>query len=160
MHDTQACIAELLRKLVALLSGSEIRCAFDNHTGIAWQVLLDVEAHGWRWIATRPAAEAGEPSATLSPRELEIARLISKGHCNKTVAAVLEISTWTVATYMRRVFAKLHVGTRSAMIARLMEQGMLIQSPVLGGGAGGIAAAEGAPRGHRPGRDRGAAHSP
>lgn len=58
----------------------------------------------------------------LSPRELEIARLVSKGHPNKTIAGILEISPWTVATHLRRVFTKLRVGSRAAMVTRIMEE--------------------------------------
>ena len=61
----------------------------------------------------------------LSSRELEIARMIAAGHTNKTVARVLDISSWTVSTHMRRIFAKLDVGSRAAMVARLLEDGML-----------------------------------
>jgi DNA-binding CsgD family transcriptional regulator len=61
----------------------------------------------------------------LSPREVEIARMVAKGLPNKTIAAVLDISTWTVGTHMRRVFAKLGVGSRAAMVARLAEFGII-----------------------------------
>jgi len=55
----------------------------------------------------------------LSPRELEIARLIASGMSNKSIGAVLDISTWTVAAHIRRMFAKLGVVTRAALVARL-----------------------------------------
>jgi len=55
----------------------------------------------------------------LSPRELEIARLIASGMSNKNIGAVLDISTWTVAAHIRRIFAKLGVATRAAMVSRL-----------------------------------------
>ncbi len=70
-----------------------------------------------------PAEEAIEPR--LSARELEIARLISRGHTTRTVAAVLEISPWTVSTHVRRMFAKLDVASRSALTARLACLGLL-----------------------------------
>lgn len=57
----------------------------------------------------------------LSPRELEIVRLVAKGEVNKTIAAVLEISPWTVATHLRRIYAKLGVTSRAAMVARIFE---------------------------------------
>jgi DNA-binding CsgD family transcriptional regulator len=59
----------------------------------------------------------------LSPREVEIARMVAKGYPNKTIAAVLDISPWTVCTYLRRIFAKFGVGSRAAMVARLLEEG-------------------------------------
>ena len=58
----------------------------------------------------------------LSPRELEIVRLVAKGLPNKCIAKVLEISEWTVATHMRRIFAKLGVNSRAAMIAHILER--------------------------------------
>ncbi len=54
----------------------------------------------------------------LSPREAEIIHLVATGLPNKCIGAVLEISTWTVATHLRRIFAKLGVNSRAAMIAR------------------------------------------
>jgi DNA-binding CsgD family transcriptional regulator len=41
------------------------------------------------------------------------------------MARVLDISSWTVNTYLRRIFSKLNVGSRAAMVARLMEDGLL-----------------------------------
>jgi DNA-binding CsgD family transcriptional regulator len=41
---------------------------------------------------------------------------------------VLDISLWTVDTHIRRVFAKLGVRSRSAMVAQLAELGLLSAS--------------------------------
>jgi DNA-binding CsgD family transcriptional regulator len=62
-------------------------------------------------------------AAALSPRELEIARMVAKGYPNKVIARVLEISSWTVSTHLRRIFAKLGVTTRASMIAQLLDGG-------------------------------------
>jgi DNA-binding CsgD family transcriptional regulator len=62
------------------------------------------------------------PSASvLSPREAEVARIVAQGCPNKTIASVLDISTFTVSSYLRRIFAKLGVNSRAAMVARLLE---------------------------------------
>ena len=55
----------------------------------------------------------------LSPREQEIVRLVAAGHPNKVIAAVLDISYWTVGTHLRRVFAKMGVTSRAAMVGRM-----------------------------------------
>src|SRR5262249_43303600 len=60
---------------------------------------------------------------SLSPREHEIVRMVAKGYPNKTIAGILNISSWTVCTHMRRIFAKLGVASRAAMVARLLEEG-------------------------------------
>jgi DNA-binding CsgD family transcriptional regulator len=56
--------------------------------------------------------------ARLTSRELEIAILVAQGHANKNIAYRLRISEWTVATYLRRIFAKLNVESRAAMVFR------------------------------------------
>jgi len=56
--------------------------------------------------------------ARLTSRELEIAILVAQGHANKNIAYRLRISEWTVATYLRRTFAKLNVESRAAMVFR------------------------------------------
>ena len=61
----------------------------------------------------------------LSPREQEIVRMVAKGHPNKVIADVLSISSWTVCTHLRRIFAKLGVGSRAAMVAQLLDLGIL-----------------------------------
>ena len=65
----------------------------------------------------------------LSPREQEIARMVAEGYPNKTIAAVLDISSWTVCTHMRRIFAKLNVRSRAAMVARLLEDQIIGERP-------------------------------
>ncbi|TMC13886.1 MAG: helix-turn-helix transcriptional regulator [Chloroflexi bacterium] len=87
-------------------------------------VVLDTELDGLRLLLIRTdRAESERPP--LSPREREIARMVARGLPNKAIAAVLDISSWTVSTHLRRMFAKYHVSSRAAMIARLVEEGLL-----------------------------------
>jgi DNA-binding CsgD family transcriptional regulator len=58
------------------------------------------------------------PRHTLSPRELQIARLVAEGATNRAIASALDISLWTVSTHMRRIFAKLGVCSRAEMVAQ------------------------------------------
>lgn len=62
----------------------------------------------------------------LTAREYEIARLVAKGLPNKTIAAILEISPYTVQTHLKRAYCKFNVKTRAAMIARLMQLGVKV----------------------------------
>jgi len=88
--------------------------------GVADEVLLDKRLDGCRLLLIRTQSESNS-AINLSPRELEISRMIAKGYPNKMIAAVLEISTWTVGTHLRRIFAKVHVSSRAAMVAQLAE---------------------------------------
>jgi DNA-binding CsgD family transcriptional regulator len=104
-------------------------CASVDGVGLVGQplagaeVLLDTVLDGVRYQLLR--AIAVPETVHLSSRELEIARMIARGHTNRTIAAVLDISPWTVSTHLRRVYAKLNVGSRAAMVARLSADGML-----------------------------------
>lgn len=113
-HAVRQALRDLLLRIgpVALLSADD-------------EVVLCIEVDGIRYTLTHQRAPADRPPVALSAREREIARLISAGHTNKTVAAILEISLWTVDTHIRRIFAKLGVRSRSAMVARLAESGLL-----------------------------------
>ena len=75
-------------------------------------------------LTCRPRPDALS-SLGLSPREKEVVRLVATGLPNNAIAQVLEISLWTVATHLRRVFAKLGVSTRAQMIARILQDGLL-----------------------------------
>jgi hypothetical protein len=44
----------------------------------------------------------------------------------------LNISSWTVCTHLRRVFAKLGVGSRAAMVARVHDMGTIRTAPRMG----------------------------
>ena len=93
--------------------------------------VLDVELNGQRYTLIRSQAQPARPAVTLSPRECEIVRLVAKGHCNKTIALVLDISAWTVATHLRRVFAKLEVSSRAEMVARALKDGLLMDDAAM-----------------------------
>src|SRR5262245_46020155 len=82
------------------------------------QVIADTEFNGERYVLVR-VTKPDRPCVSLSPREHEIVRMVAQGHPNKIIADVLNISSWTVGTHLRRIFAKLGVGSRAAMIARV-----------------------------------------
>lgn len=94
-------------------------CELDYPEGS--DVILDFEFDGVRCVLIRLQPLEDRETVTLSPRELEIVRMVAKGHPNKVIAGVLNISPWTVCTHVRRIFAKLGVVSRAAMIARFLE---------------------------------------
>jgi DNA-binding NarL/FixJ family response regulator len=54
----------------------------------------------------------------LSAREIEVLTLLSKGHLIKEISDQLGISFVTVRTYIRRIYEKLHVHSRSQAVAK------------------------------------------
>ncbi|WP_290059507.1 helix-turn-helix transcriptional regulator [Amycolatopsis solani] len=81
--------------------------------------LLDVTELGVRCLLV-PVVPAAHD--LLSPREHEIARMVAQGYTNRAIARVLDISLYTVSAHMRRIFTKLGVGSRAAMVAALSNQ--------------------------------------
>jgi DNA-binding NarL/FixJ family response regulator len=57
-------------------------------------------------------------SVELSPREQEVLELLARGYLYKEITNSLNVSMGTVNTYIRRIYEKLHVRSRSEAIAR------------------------------------------
>jgi DNA-binding CsgD family transcriptional regulator len=93
------------------------------------QVVYETEVNGVRCSVTCSAPVRRTVSSSLSPREREIARLIIRGLPNKTIASVLDISPWTVGTYIKRIFTKLDVNNRAEMVAKLLRDDLLQSAP-------------------------------
>jgi len=58
---------------------------------------------------------------TLSPRERSVLDLLAKGYLYKEIAEALNLSVATVDTYVRRVYEKLQVNSRSQAIAKYLK---------------------------------------
>ena len=62
----------------------------------------------------------------LSPRELEVARLIAEDLADKTIASILQISPHTVEAYIVRISLKIHTDrsplARRRVISRWIEE--------------------------------------
>ncbi len=74
--------------------------------------------------ATRGRGERKRPAtgwASLTPSELEIARLVGQHLSNPEIAARLFVSRATVKTHLVHVFAKLGVDSRSALAAEAVK---------------------------------------
>jgi DNA-binding NarL/FixJ family response regulator len=61
----------------------------------------------------------------LTPRELEVLRLVASGKSNREVAAELVISERTVARHVQNIFAKLRVSSRTAASVFASEHDLL-----------------------------------
>lgn len=72
-----------------------------------------------------PSAVTAPGSSLLSPRELEVLRLVAGGSSNAEVAATLVLSEKTVARHLSNIFDKLGVGSRTAAAAYAYEQGLV-----------------------------------
>ena len=65
----------------------------------------------------RPAQVSKDEGGGLTPRELEVLRLIARGSTNRAIARELQISEKTVARHASNMFTKLDLSTRAAAAA-------------------------------------------
>ena len=90
----------------------------DNHSRSATGVL---RGHPGRVDPELPAR-----LGRLTPRELEVLRLVADGRSNKWIAETLSLSALTVKSHLSRISRKLGTGDRSHQVAVAMRAGVLL----------------------------------
>lgn len=113
-------LASLVRKF-ASVPDNVTTPADHSHAAVNGTVIAETNVDGVRYVMLRCAPKPTEALLSLSPRERDIVNLIIKGYPNKMIAELLDISAWTVGTHLRRIFAKLGVTSRAAMVARYLH---------------------------------------
>jgi DNA-binding NarL/FixJ family response regulator len=98
---------ELLEAIEQITQGSS-----PMSSGIARKVVQSFA----RQDATRNHLDA------LSPREQSVLALLTKGYLYKEIAESLGVSGPTVNTYIRRIYEKLQVHSRSQAVAKFLNQ--------------------------------------
>jgi DNA-binding CsgD family transcriptional regulator len=107
--------------------------------GLACRALGDEDTAGLELEAARSAFEqlgaapdltrmtpaATRPAGDLTPRELDVLRLVAAGRSNRQIAAELVVSEHTVARHVQNILAKLRVPSRTAAAAYAFEHGLV-----------------------------------
>jgi two-component system NarL family response regulator len=62
----------------------------------------------------------------LTPRQLEILKLLSKGPTNKQIGHTLGISDNTVRNHVLRILEKLEVSDRTAAATTAIQRGLIV----------------------------------
>jgi two-component system NarL family response regulator len=74
-------------------------------------------------IASRLADRVMRPS--LSPRELDVLRLVSRGRTNKEIAVAMFVTEETIKSHMKGLFQKLGVHDRAEAVGTAVQRGLL-----------------------------------
>jgi DNA-binding NarL/FixJ family response regulator len=100
-----------------------IQCIRKVHAGGQW---IEREA-GAAALAEliRREAVAQETAALLSPREIEVVRLVARGLRNKEIAQRLSITEGTVKVHLHNIYEKLHVDGRTALALHARNKGLV-----------------------------------
>jgi len=99
--------AEILEAIQEVLDGGSPMTAH-----IARKVVFSFQSKG----------ASPDPTANLADREREVLDLLSQGFMYKEIADQLGISFETVRTYIRRIYEKLHVRSRTEAVAKALRR--------------------------------------
>jgi DNA-binding NarL/FixJ family response regulator len=81
------------------------------------------------WMQGEPAGESGSapklPSVALTPREIEVLRLLADGTSNKMIAHKLGISDHTVKFHVTSILTKLNAGSRTEAVTLGVRMGLV-----------------------------------
>lgn len=72
-----------------------------------------------------PSAEEARRLAAVTPRELEVLRLVGSGASNAEIARGLSVSEATVKTHIGNILSKLHLRDRPAAIVFAFDHGLV-----------------------------------
>ncbi len=118
----------LLKDVDAAELAEEIRSIHAGGSPISPMVARKILARAAATLprATQAAVAQGDTeSASLSVREQEVLRHVSKGFTTEETARAMGVSRTTVLTFVRRIYAKLQVNTRAEAIHAAHKQGLL-----------------------------------
>ena len=100
-------------------STAEIAAAIE--AAAAGLVVLHPEAVDGAAVRTREVVQ-GEP---LSPREIEVLRLVAEGSSNKAIAWKLSISEHTVKFHLNSILSKMRAGSRTEAVMLGLRRGLI-----------------------------------
>jgi DNA-binding NarL/FixJ family response regulator len=82
---------------------------------------------GQKRVSSEIAAQIAEHSAddALTPREIDVLRLVAKGNSNKRIAAQLSLTEETVKSHIRSILSKLQANDRTHAVAIAAKRGII-----------------------------------
>lgn len=111
----------LLKDSSSTRMGEEIRSLAGGGSPISPIIARQVLAR----FRMAPAAAADPAQAPLSQREREVLDLITKGFTVHEIAGLMQLSHFTVRTFVRRIYSKLNVKSKAEAIFEARSQGLL-----------------------------------
>jgi len=80
-------------------------------------------------VASRLMGRVRQSPQTLSPREIEVLKLVARGRTNRQIGRAMHVSEATVKTHLLRAYDKLGVSDRTAAVVTALERGLLELDP-------------------------------
>lgn len=118
----EAVIAGVDSFLLSSASVADIRDAIEatarGERVVSPEVAMQL-AGSWR------ADQEDSPSASLTPRELEVLQLLAEGLTNQEIGKRLDVSARTIKTHVQNLLSKLDVPDRTGAVARAFRLGLI-----------------------------------
>lgn len=128
VHEDETLLREALK---AGASGYIIKRAVESELINAIQAVsrgeIYVHPAMTRWLLQEPepAAPKRRDPATLTPREIEVLRLIVQGHTNSQIAEVLTLSVRTIESHRANLMGKLGLQSRVELVRYAVKNKLL-----------------------------------
>lgn len=95
-----------------------IRDAYRNGSPMTSEVARKViETFHVRHVEPAPT----EAISLLTAREVDVVRLLAKGYLDKQIADTLSLSTQTVNSHLKHIYAKLNVHSRTEVVVKCLD---------------------------------------
>jgi DNA-binding CsgD family transcriptional regulator len=105
-------------------SGTAIRIVYHARTEAQPGLnLITFAPRGW---SDHDLGAQPESLTPLTPREIEVLRLVAEGLTGAAIAAALVVSVSTVSTHLRNIYEKLGVADRASAVATAMRLGLIV----------------------------------
>jgi DNA-binding NarL/FixJ family response regulator len=129
-HLAQARVADLRHHAQRAVLARAARRARPGPRGRAAPLLPALRRLARRRPSSRtgrqvPAAGPGEAASVLTPRELDVLRLVAQGLTNPGIARQLILSEHTVHRHLANIFHKLNLSSRAAAAAWGVRAGLV-----------------------------------
>ena len=98
-------------------------CIRRVHAGEQW-IERETVTRAFKTVLDRESAST-EAQATLTPREVEIVRMVAKGLRNKAIAERLAITEGTVKVHLHNIYEKFSVDGRLELVLCAQEKGLI-----------------------------------
>jgi DNA-binding NarL/FixJ family response regulator len=118
--------ADILRAIEAGATGYLLKDAPREELYQAVRFAAEGKSYLSPSVATRLMGQLRQPAAEpLSPREMDVLKLVAQGASNKEIAHHLHLSEATVKSHLLHIFAKLGVNDRTQAVTVAIQRGIV-----------------------------------
>jgi len=125
MLSSSAEAGTVERALEAGATGYSIKRATDTDLIAAVQAVAAESNYVHPELGAALATGRRAATGPLSPRELDVLRLVALGHTNQEIAKELFISTRTIEMHRASIMRKLHFDTRAQLVNYALANGLI-----------------------------------